>query len=213
VTPVFFVLIIARTNRSLGNSAMLLPYAVSYMMFGLLANLYNVLGADGAGFNLYLLAPARMREVLLAKNLISSGVIGVEILLGVGAASLIMGAAPAAGMLWATLLWAGFALMVNLAVGNVRSLLAPMRFEPGKARRAPAAKGGALISLGVLMGTLGTGIPVIFACLHFGHLWLATAIFLGLDAGALFAYVSVLGLVDGIAASHREDIAEALCKT
>ena len=79
VTPVFFIFIITRTNRTLGGSAMLLPYAVSYVMFGLLAALYNVLGADGAGFNLYLLAPVRLRDVLLAKNMVNSSVIGVEI--------------------------------------------------------------------------------------------------------------------------------------
>jgi hypothetical protein len=95
----------------------------------------------------------------------------------------------------------------------VRSLLAPVRFEAGKPRRTPVAKGGALISLGVLIGTLGTGIPVILACRHFGQLWLATFLFFVLDVGALFAYVSVLGRVDEIAASHREDIVEALCKT
>jgi ABC-2 type transport system permease protein len=213
VTPVFFIFIITRTNRTLGGSAMLLPYAVSYVMFGLLANLYNVLGAEGAGFHLYLLAPVRLRDVLLAKNMVNGSVIAVEILLALLAVSLSSGGLPAAGMLAATMLWAAFALLVNLTVGNVRSLLAPVRFEAGKPRRTPVAKGGALISLGVLLGTLATGIPVILLCRHFGHLWLATPIFLALDGVALFAYVSVLGLVDGMAANHREEIAEALCKT
>jgi ABC-2 type transport system permease protein len=212
-TPVILIFILARRNSPLGGSAMLLPYAVSYVMFGLLANLYNVLGADGPGYNLYLLAPIRLRDVLIAKNLVNSSVIAIEILVAVLAVSLISGGVPPAAMLAATLLWACFALFVNLTVGNLRSLLAPMRFELGKARRAPMAKGGAFISLGVLLGTLGTGIPVVLACRYYGHLWLATPIFLALNAVAVVAYLVVLGRVDGIASSHREELTEALCKS
>jgi len=212
ITPIFFVFIITRTNRVLSGSAMLLPYAVSYVMFGLLANLYNVLGADAAGFNLYLLAPVRLRDVLIAKNLVNSSVILAEVLLALAAVSLILGGLPAAAMLVPTMLWVAFALLVNLAVGNLRSLLAPMRFELGKTRRAPMAKGGALISLGVLLGTIGLGIPVLLACRYFHVLWLASLIFTLLDAAAILAYLTVLARVDSIAADHREDLVEALCK-
>jgi ABC-2 type transport system permease protein len=212
ITPIFFVFIITRTNRALSGSSMLLPYAVSYVMFGLLANLYNVLGSDAAGFNLYLLAPVRLRDVLIAKNLVNSSVILAEVLFALAAVSLILGGLPAAAMLVPTMLWVAFALLVNLSVGNLRSLLAPMRFELGKTRRAPMAKGGALISLGVLLGTIGLGIPILFACRHFDRMWLASVIFTLLDAAAVLAYLTVLARVDSIAASHREDLVEALCK-
>jgi ABC-2 type transport system permease protein len=212
ITPIFFVFILTRTNRMLSGSAMLLPYAVTYVMFGLLANLYNVLGADAAGFNLYLLAPVRLRDVLIAKNLVNSSVILGEVVLALAAVSLILGGLPATAMLVPTMLWAAFALLVNLTVGNLRSLLAPMRFELGKTRRAPMAKGGALISLGVLLGTIGLGIPILFACRHFNLLWLASLIFLLLDAAAALAYLTVLARVDSIAANHREDLIEALCR-
>jgi ABC-2 type transport system permease protein len=212
ITPIFFVFIITRTNRTLSGSPMLLPYAVSYVMFGLLANLYNVLGSDAAGFNLYLLAPVRLRDVLIAKNLVNSSVILAEVLFALAAVSLILGGLPAAAMLVPTMLWVAFALLVNLSVGNLRSLLAPMRFELGKTRRAPMAKGGALISLGVLLGTIGLGIPILFACRHFNLLWLASLIFTLLDAAAVLAYLTILARVDSIAANHREDLVEALCK-
>ena len=212
ITPIFFVFIITRTNRTLSGSPMLLPYAVSYVMFGLLVNLYNVLGSDAAGFNLYLLAPVRLRDVLIAKNLVNSSVILAEVLFALAAVSLILGGLPAAAMLVPTMLWVAFALLVNLSVGNLRSLLAPMRFELGKIRRAPMAKGGALISLGVLLGTIGLGIPILFACRHFNLLWLASLIFTLLDAAAVLAYLTILARVDSIAANHREDLVEALCK-
>jgi len=213
ITPLFFVFIIARRNSMLGTTAMLLPSAVSYTLLGLLTSLYNVLGADAAGFNLYLLAPIRLRDVMLSKNLVSAAVIGVEILLTCIAVSLIQRAIPQAAMLFATLTWAAFALLANLCVGNLRSLLAPMRFELGKVRRAPVAKGGALISLGVCLGTLIVGVPTMLLCRYFGILWLATPIFLVLAAAAFAAYVIVLARIDSIALDHREDLAEALCKT
>jgi ABC-2 type transport system permease protein len=212
VAPMFFVLIIARTNKTLSGNSMFLPYAVSYMMMGLLANLYNVFGADGPGFQLYLLAPVRLRDALLAKNLVGSSVVLGEVLLGIVAVLLIRGALPSAAMLAATLLWAVFALLLNLAIGNLRSLLAPMRFELGKVRRAPVAKGGVLISLGVIFATIGVGIAVLLACRHFDRLWLATPIFLALDATAGLVYLAVLGRVDTLAADHREDLVEALTR-
>jgi ABC-2 type transport system permease protein len=212
ITPLFFVFVLSRTNRFFGNSGMLLTYAVSYVMFGLLAGLYNVLGADGAGFSLYLLAPVRLRDVMLAKNLVNGGVIVTEVLLATLAVSLILGRLPPASVLVATFLWAVFALLLNLTVGNLRSLLSPMRFELGKVRRPPMAKGGVLISLGVMFAGLGTGIPVIAACRYFGHPWLATPIFVVLDAAALFAYLVVFSRIDTIAADHRDDLTEALCK-
>jgi len=213
ITPIFFVFVITRSNRTLSHSAMILPYAVSYVMFGLLAGLYNVLGADGRGYNLYLLAPVRLRDVFVAKNLVNATIIGIEIAMATLAATLINRTVPSAAMISATLLWAAFALLTNLTIGNLRSLLAPMYFELGKVRRAPAAKGGALISLGVIAATLGTGIPTIFACQHFGVLWLATPIFIVLAGAALAAYLIVLSRLDGIATKHREDLVEALCKT
>jgi ABC-2 type transport system permease protein len=212
ITPLVLVFILARRNSVLGGSAMLLPYAVSYVLFGLLANLYNVLGADGPGFNLYLLAPIRLRDVILTKNLVNSAVIVVEILLTCVAVSLIEGRIPPAAMVAATLTWAAFALLANLTVGNLRSLYAPMRFELGKARRTPVAKGGAFVSLGVLALTLAAGIPTILLCRHYDVLWLATPIFLALAAAALGAYLLVLGRIDGIAFNRREYLTEALCK-
>jgi ABC-2 type transport system permease protein len=212
VAPMFFVFIIARTNKTISGSSMFLPYAVSYMMLGLLANLYNVLGADGPGFQLYLLAPVRLRDALIAKNLVNSSVIAGEVLLAILAVALIGGGLPPTAMLAATLLWAAFALLLNLSIGNLRSLLAPMRFELGKVRRAPVAKGGVLISLGVIFATIGVGLAVMFTCRHFDHPWLAVPIFLGLDVAAGLAYLTVLGRVDTIAADHREDLVEALTR-
>jgi ABC-2 type transport system permease protein len=213
ITPLVFVFILTRRGSLFGNTAMLLPYAVAYTIFGLLAGLYNVLGADGPGFNLYMLAPIRLRDVILTKNLVTGSIIVLEILLACTAVTLIAGAIPPPAMLAATLAWAAFALLTNMTIGNLRSVFAPMRFEPGKMRRTPTAKGSGFISLGVLFGTLAAGLPVIYYSHKFGQLWLATPLFLVLAAAAAAAYIIVLGRIDTIAADRREDMAEALCKT
>jgi ABC-2 type transport system permease protein len=212
LTPLVLVFVIARRHTYFGDTPMLLPYAVSYTMIGLMANLYNILGADAAGFNLYMMAPVRLRDVMLAKNLVNSTLIGVEVALTCVAVSLIRATVPDAAVLCATLSWAGFALLTNLSVGNLRSLLAPKRFELGKTRRAVTSRGTGMLALGVLMGTLAIGIPVIYLCQRYASLWLATPVFLVATAGAMVAYVSVLRRVDGIAVTRREELLEVLCK-
>jgi ABC-2 type transport system permease protein len=212
ITPVFLVFIITRRNVFLDHTTWLLPSAVSYVLITLLANLYNILGADGAGFNFYLLAPVRLRDVMVAKNLVSVALIAFEVLLACVAVTLIQGAVPALDMLFATLTWAAFALLTNLAVGNLRSILAPMRFELGKVRRSPMAKGGALVTLGVLFGTLFVGIPVMALCYWLNHLWIASVIFILFDIAALTGYLIVLARVDTLALTHRDTLTEALCK-
>jgi len=212
ITPIFLVFIITRRNATLDHTTWLLPSAVSYILITLLANLYNILGADAAGFNFYLLAPIRLRDVIVAKNLVSVALIAFEVLVACVAVTLIQGSIPALDMIFATLTWSAFALLTNLAVGNLRSILAPMRFELGKVRRAPMAKGGALLTLGVLFGSLFVGIPIMALCNWFNLLWLATAIFLLFDIAALTGYLIILARVDTLALSHRDELMEALCK-
>jgi ABC-2 type transport system permease protein len=213
ITPLFFVFILTRRHSLFSNTPMMLPYAVCYVLFGLLANLYNVLGADGPGFQLYLLAPVRLRDVILAKNIVSGSVIVLEIVLTCIAVTFISGGVPSAPILSATLVWAAVALFTNMTVGNLRSILAPQRFELGKQRRAVTGKGSGFFSLGILLATLAVGVPIIYACQHFNVLWLATVLFAVLAAGAVAAYIIVLGRLDGIALRRRDDIGEALCKT
>jgi ABC-2 type transport system permease protein len=212
ITPLFLVFIITRRNAFLDNTTWLLPSAVSYILITLLANLYNILGADAAGFNFYLLAPVRLRDVIVAKNLVSVALIAFEVLIACVAVTFIQGAIPAPDMILATLTWAAFALLTNLAVGNLRSMLAPMRYELGKVRRAPSAKGGALLTLGVLFGTLFVGIPIMALCYWLNHLWIASVIFFVFDIAAFAGYFIVLARVDTLALTHRDTLTEALCK-
>ena len=72
LTPLFFVVIFSMNRAFSAFSAKyFLPAAIAYVLIGSLGSLYNIFGADGRGVQMYLLAPVRMRDVVVAKNLMS----------------------------------------------------------------------------------------------------------------------------------------------
>jgi ABC-2 type transport system permease protein len=155
LTPLFFVVILSSSVFQ-GHSTYFLPGAIAYVLFGVLAGLYNIFGADGLGVQVYLLAPIRLRDVIVAKNLMS------------------LRSSPEAGLAWllvsllartpiplatqvSTGLWTIFVIGVNLALGTMRSIQAPRRFIPGQAQRrriTPTNRTSGLLILLVLFGSM-----------------------------------------------------------
>jgi len=209
VTPLIFVVIF--TNRLSKSPGIALPTALAYVLFGLIAALYNVFGADGPGISLYLLAPVRLRDVFLAKNLVSSAIIAIEGLLATLIVSYFQRISES--VFTATLLWVIFALFANLTFGNIRSLQAPQRVAVGKGLRQPTSRSGTLLTLVVLFSSLLLCIAVIWICQYFGYPWLPALIFLPLAAAAFAIYIIVLNRIDRIALTQRDTLIEALCKT
>jgi len=209
VTPLLFVAIfIHRLSRSPGIA---LPSALAYVMFGLVGALYNIFGADGPGVSLYLLAPVRPRSIFLAKNLVSATIIAAEVFL----ATLIVSFSTrvSAAVLTATLLWVIFVVFANLAFGNLRSLHAPHLVVVDRNVRPTASRGGALMTLVFLFGSLLLCIAVIWACEYFHHPWLPTLIFLALAAAAFAVYFVLLDRIDGIVLAQRDVLIDELCRT
>ncbi len=134
LTPLIFIVIL---NRSVfaQHSTYFLPGAIAYALFGVLAGLYNVFGADGLGVQVYLLAPIRLRDVIVAKNLMSLAIIGSQAgLAWVVASVLARNSIPLSTQI-STALWTVFVIAANLAVGTVRSIQAPRKFVPGQAQQ------------------------------------------------------------------------------
>jgi len=129
LTPLFFVVIL---NRSVfaGHSTYFLPGAIAYVLFGVLAGLYNIFGADGLGVQVYLLAPVHLRDVIVAKNLMSLAVIATEAGLAWVLVSVLARTPISLATQISTGLWTIFVIGVNLALGTVRSIQAPRRFVP-----------------------------------------------------------------------------------
>ena len=72
VTPIFMVfLFVTRAGITQRPSEWILPTAIAYILLGLTAGMYNILGTEGPGVQLYFLAPIRLRDIVLAKNLMS----------------------------------------------------------------------------------------------------------------------------------------------
>jgi ABC-2 type transport system permease protein len=214
LTPLFFVAIINRTMFT-GHSTYFLPGAIAYVLFGVLAGLYNVFGADGLGVQIYLLAPVRLRDVIVAKNLMSLALIVAE----AGAAWLLVSfltraPIPAATQV-STGLWTVFVIAANLALGTVRSIQAPRRYIPGQARgrqTTPTNRTSGLLILLVLFGSMALQVPVTLLSRYFGAPWLGAWIFGPLAAASVAAYALMLRNAEQFILAHRDVFAEELCK-
>ncbi len=214
LTPLVFVLILSR-GLFTEHPSYLLPGALGYALFASLAGLYNVFGADGAGMQLYLLAPVRLRDVVLAKNLMSLTVIFVQVVL---AWSLVMWIARSPIPLptqVSAFFWIAFVILANLTLGTVRSIQAPRKFVPGQTRqmRTPTNRTSGLLVLAMLFGSVLLQVPVAYVCHHFHQPWLAAAIFAPLAAAAVGAYAFLLHNSEKLLLSYRDLISEELCRT
>jgi ABC-2 type transport system permease protein len=187
------------------------PYSCAYALLVVSGLLYNCFGTDGAGMQFYFLAPVRMREVVLAKNLVYTTVLAVEAALMYFAVCLI-GKPPALGVVMATVSWLMFAFLLNITAGNLRSLYSPKKFEIGKVRQRNGTSLSGFIGLGVFALTVAVGAAVQAVCTRYADWGTAAAIFLMLAAAAAFAYIRVLNRLDTIAAERRLEFAEELCK-
>jgi ABC-2 type transport system permease protein len=217
MTPLLLVAIFSM-NRAFSSSfsGYFLPAAIAYTLLGVLGPLYNVFGADGRGAQLYLLAPIRMRDVVVAKNLMSLAMVVDES----GVAWIIIcvfsrARIPVSAQV-STALWTVFVVALNLAIGNLRSIQAPRYFVPGQSRQprggTPTNRTSGLLVLGVLFGSMLLQIPVAMASSYFELPWLGAWVFLPFAAAAVFAYAFVLRNVEHLILEHRDVFAEELCK-
>ncbi|HEY4381731.1 MAG TPA: hypothetical protein VGN01_15385 [Acidobacteriaceae bacterium] len=213
ITPLAFVFIFSRGILA-HHPQYLLPGAVGYAVLGLMATLYNVFGADGAGVQLYLLAPVRLRDVVLAKNIASMSLLLVEATLAWTVAAVLATAPiPLVAQLSAAS-WILFILFTNLTVGTLRSIQAPSKISIAQTRRmrpAPASKTSGLIVLAIVFGSVLLQVPVTFLCRYFNNPWLAVWIFAPLAAAAIAAYAVLLQQAEQLILTYRDRIAQELC--
>lgn len=214
--PLMFLAIFSMNQSTFGiSSRYMLPAAIAYASATVLSSLYNVFGADGGGAQLYLLAPIRIRDVVVAKNLMSMALIGAE----VGAAWTIVCALSRTSISLSaqvsTALWTIFLVATNLAIGTLRSIQAPRRFVPGQGRAlraTPNNRSSALLALAMLFGSALLMVPVVMASHFFGKPWLGAFVFGPLAVAAVAAYAMLLKNAERLILAYRDVIAEELCK-
>jgi ABC-2 type transport system permease protein len=213
LTPLIFVFIFARGMLA-QHPSYLLAGSVGYVLLGPLATLYNIFGADGPGTQLYLLAPVRLRDVILAKNLASLALLLVEVVLTWSLVSALATAPIPLSTQISTVFWIAFMLFANLALGTLRSIQAPRKIAIAQARRVrnpSASKTSGLLVLAILFGSMLLQIPVTLLCDHFHNPWLAALIFAPLAAAAVAAYGLLLWNADRLILTHRDLFAQDLC--
>ena len=163
---------------------------------------------------LYLLAPVRLRDIILAKNTASLVLLGTEsvftwlVVMALAAAPI-----PLADQV-STFFWVVFVLFSNLALGTLRSIQSPRKIAIAQARRVrnpTASKTSGLLVLAILFGSMLLQVPVALLCRQFHNLWLGAAIFAPLAAAAVAAYALLLANADRLILTHRDTFAQELC--
>jgi len=216
LTPLMFVVIFSM-NRAFSalSSKYFLPMAMAYVLIGALGSLYNIFGADGRGVQVYLLAPVRMRDVVVAKNLMSLALMVAEAGLAWTIICVLGRATIPVSIQISTAFWTVFVVAMNLAIGTLRSIQAPRHFVPGQTRQqraTPSNRTSALLVLAVLFGCMLLQIPVAIASSYFGLPWLGAWIFGPLAVAAIFAYALMLRNAERLILAARDVFAEELCK-
>jgi ABC-2 type transport system permease protein len=187
------------------------PIGVAYALMTLTNLCYNCLGADGGGVQMYYVAPIRFRDVLLGKNLAHAAIIAVETAAIWVAVRFMFGVTPL-GLLLATFSALLFAAIVNFAVGDCVSLLAPKKMDWSMFGRQRAAGTAALTGIVVQMAVIGL-ISVTFLLAHYyGRWWLAVILNLVFAGAALAGYALTLGRIDALARNRREAIISELLR-
>lgn len=199
------------TNHGLGRQ-FALPIGIAYSFLGLTRFLYNNLGAEGAGIQLYFLFPTPFRKVLLAKNLVHIAIFIVEAL-AVSTLVVLRSGLPSPQILVLTLCWLCFAVPMQLAVGNLLSLTMPYRLNMVRMGREQGAAGNGLLSLLVEVMVFLVGAAVYFILRAFGHTGLAAPVFLIMAAGSVLLWLRVLADSARILQSRQEALISTLYKT
>ena len=220
IMPVFIVVLLSMRTSGFNYPGLsphsfpgiLFAYSCAYTQLLFVGMIYNSLGGDGAGTQFYFIAPLRFRDVMLAKNLLTVIIFCIEALLVYIVAAFLSTPAPL-DLTAATLAWSFFALFLNMSIGNVRSIVSPKAMDPAKVRSQNVSGLNSLISLVVTIACVTLGAVMFYVCRYLqASYWLAAAAFAGLAALTFAMYVIVLSKLDGIAASHVEDLTGTLGK-
>lgn len=186
------------------------PIGAGYALLMLTNFIYNNFGSDASGVQFWFVAPAPLREVVRAKNLVHSTILAAEMLL-VWIAVDFLYRPPALAYTAATIAAVLFAAPVNLAVGNLLSLYSPKKFDFGTfgRQRANTTAFAALLVQGAMFGLIALTF-VLGRYLH--DLWITTLALLVLAALAFVAYAIVLRRIDSLALSRREALISELSR-
>ena len=215
LSPLFIVFVFSgRSTNPFGQQIsheFALPLANAWGFLGLTRFLYNNLGAEGSGIQLYFLAPTPFRKVLLGKNLVHVGIFCLEAAM-VSTLVIFRTGIPSAQIVLLTTCWLAFALPVQLAAGNYISMTMPYRVNLARMGRGSGSAGNDLLSLLLEILVVAAGAVVYIILRFLGHPGLAAPVFLVLAAGSVLLWLRVLARSGHILAARRENLIATLSK-
>ena len=213
IMPIFLVLVFAGkfASRSGSSSTWVFPAAVAYTLLAICPLSYNSLGLEATGAQLYFIAPVRMRDILLAKNLLGIGMALFEVTLIFVIISYMAGL-PSLQTTLAAVFWAVGTLAVNMIFGNRRSISAPKRIDSQRMMRRQASQASGLIAMAVMLVSSGVAAGLFWLCFWLHQLWALVPIFAVFAAVGVGFYLQTLKSLDRYALDHREELLLELCK-
>jgi ABC-2 type transport system permease protein len=194
------------------SASYIFPAAVAYTLMGTIVLSYNSWGLEGTGSQLYFLAPVRIRDVMLGKNLMGFALAALEVVAMLGFV-IYSGHAPSLTTIAGTLLWGAGTVLLNTALGNQRSLASPKRIVFAGMSRKQASPLSSLIAVLVMMIAVGFGAAVLVPAVYLHKEWIMLPVFGAYAAVALWIYLRMLSSIDRFALNHREELFAELCKT
>ena len=187
------------------------PGMMAYLVLILIAPSYNCFAYEGRGIQTYFIAPARFREILIAKNLMTVSILLCELALCVALVGWRVGL-PTTPVLFATMAAVVFSIVGQLTIANWASLSYPRKIEFGKMQGQRNSGMSVLILLGMQILFGGVGSVILFSGRWTGNPWLPAEIFAVLAAAAVGGYVSSLDSFTQLAEKKKEILIDALCR-
>jgi len=187
------------------------PGMMAYLVLILIAPSYNCFAYEGTGIQTYFIAPARFREILIAKNLMTVSILLCELALCVALVGWRVGL-PTTPVLFATMAAVVFSIVGQLTIANWASLSYPRKIEFGKMQGQRNSGMSVLILLGMQILFGGVGGVILFSGRWTGNPWLPAEIFAVLAAAAVGGYVSSLDSFTQLAEKKKEILIDALCR-
>ncbi len=211
IAPVVMVFLFAGRMSLRGGSHWLLLIAVAYAMLGLAPQSYNSFGLEGTGAQFYFMAPVPLREVFFAKNLMHFLLALFEVFAVIAIVANVAGRPRPLDVVFA-LLWVCGTLLLNTTMGNLRSVSAPKKVNPGRAINRTQSQVSAWMSMGILAGTAAVAFGLQALAVYLHRPWLSVGLIAAYAAGALIAYQQGLRGIEAYAMERRDSLFEELGK-
>jgi len=187
------------------------PAAMAYLILILLSPAYNSFAFEGNGIQSYFMAPVRMRDVLVGKNLFLVSVVAVELAISLGVLVWRIGF-PGLPSFLSTIAAAAFAVVGQLTIANWSALNFPKKMEIGKMKGQRNSGVAVWTAFGAQILIGGITAVVLLAGRWFGNPWLPVVVFAGLTAAALGGYLASLDPLSVLAERKKELLIETLCR-